>query len=86
MAEDLSREESDYKSNRADSVGSSKSKCLSCEFSSFKSGNPGSEAVLNKLDTRGLLIISRYIYGLHQFPPACMAIAFEQALSGSPHR
>ena len=28
---------------------------------------------------------SRYIYGLRRFPPACMAIAFEQVLSGSPH-
>ena len=42
--------------------------------------------VSNRLDTSGLLIIRRYIYGLHRFPPACMAIAFEQALSGSPHR
>ena len=45
MAEDLSCEESNYKSDRADSVGTSKSKCLSCEFSSFKGGNFGSEAV-----------------------------------------
>ena len=45
MAEDLSCEENAYKNNRTDSVGSSKSKCLSCEFSSFKGGNFGSEAV-----------------------------------------
>ena len=42
--------------------------------------------VSNRLDTRGLLIISRYIYGLRWFPSACMAIAFKQALSGCPHR
>ena len=36
MAEDLNCEESDYKSDRADSVGSSKSKCLSCEFHRLK--------------------------------------------------
>ena len=41
--------------------------------------------VLNGLDTRGLLT-SRYIYSLRRFLPACMAIAFEQVLSGSPHR
>ena len=44
MAEDLNCEESDYKSDHADSVCSSKSKCLSCEFSSFKGGSSGSEA------------------------------------------
>ena len=44
MAEDLNCEESNYKSDRADSVGSSKSECLSCEFSSFKGGSSGSEA------------------------------------------
>ena len=37
--------------------------------------------VSNELDTCGLLTISRYIYGLHRFPPACMAIVFEQALT-----
>ena len=42
--EDLNCEESNYKSDRADSVGSSKSECLSCEFSSFKGGSSGSEA------------------------------------------
>ena len=42
--EDLSCEESNYKSDRADSVGSSKRECLSCEFSSFKGGSSGSEA------------------------------------------
>lgn len=42
--------------------------------------------VSNKLNTRGLLTISRYIYGLCQFFPACMTIAFKQALCGSPHR
>ena len=29
--------------------------------------------VSNRLDTRGFLTISRYIYGVHQFLPACMA-------------
>ena len=38
--------------------------------------------VSNKLETRGLLTI----YGLCPFPSACMAIAFEQVLSGSLHR
>ena len=43
MAKDLSCEESDYGSDWADSVGSSKSVCLSCKFS-FESGSSGSEA------------------------------------------
>ena len=46
MAEDLSCEESDYGSDRADSVGSSKNQSevsLSCEFSSFEGGSSGSE-------------------------------------------
>ena len=41
MAEDLSCEENDYRSDCADSVGSSKSESevsLSCEFSSFELG------------------------------------------------
>ena len=42
--------------------------------------------VSNKLNTCGLLTISRYIYGLCWFFPACMTIAFKQALFGSPHR
>ena len=48
MAEDLSCEESDYGSDRADSVGSSKSESemsLSFEFSSFEGSSSGSEAV-----------------------------------------
>ena len=47
MAEELSCEESDYGSDRADSLGSSKSESelnLSCEFSSFEGGSSGSEA------------------------------------------
>ena len=43
--------------------------------------------VSNKLNTRGLLTISRYVYhGLRWFFPACMTIAFKQVLFGSPHR
>ena len=37
--------------------------------------------VLNRLDTRGLLTISRYMYGPRRFALACMAIPFKQALS-----
>ena len=42
--EDLSCEKINYKSDRADSVGSSKSECLSCKFSSFEGDSSGSEA------------------------------------------
>ena len=38
--------------------------------------------VSNKLNTRGLLTISRYIYDLRWFFPACMTITFKQALFG----
>ena len=44
MAEDLNCEESDYGSDQADSVGSSKSESVSCEFSLFEGGSSGSEA------------------------------------------
>ena len=49
MAEDLSRRESDYDSDRADSLGSSKSGSelsLSCEFSPFDSGSEAADGAI----------------------------------------
>ena len=46
-AEHLSYEEIDYRSDRTDNVGSSRSKSevsLSCKFSLFEGGSSGSEA------------------------------------------
>ena len=41
--------------------------------------------VSNRLDTRGFLTISRYIYGVHQFLPACMArVSFRGGGGGRP--
>lgn len=49
MAEDLTCRESDYDSDRADSLGSSKSESelsLSCDFSPFDSGSEGAIATV----------------------------------------
>ena len=56
MTEGLTCEESDYRSDRADSVASSKSKCLSCKFSSFEGGSSVSEAVNSAISQSHLFL------------------------------